>query len=269
VREPAQNGFGCGPRLPMVSALMVTGKSIGHERWARVALRCFLEQTWPAANRELVIVNDGAYRLLERPNQYQLPDGRQLVREVVVPQDRNALGVLRNIGLDAAKGEYAIQWDDDDWHGPSRIALQAAPIVGRRAVCTFLTRQVRYSIPFNSAKVFTAARIHGTIMHRVCDIRYPALRRCEDTEFMFRFLSQFGAERVADVAVAIESCDRVYIRLHHGRNTWNATHIMGLSVLQPGNWRLGQDACLRLQGVLLDYFGLSRAPKQANSPCHT
>ncbi|HTW91655.1 MAG TPA: glycosyltransferase [bacterium] len=208
----------------------------------------------------MIIVNDGPYRLLDRSDPYRLPDGRRLVREVFVAHDRYPLGTLRNIGLDVAMGEYAIQWDDDDWHGPGRIELQAAPIVREQAVCTFLNRQIRYSIPYNSAKVFSATRIHGTIMHRICDIRYAALRRREDTEFMFQFLSHFGAERVAEVAVPLDLCDRVYIRLHHGRNTWNATHIMGLSVLQPGNWQLGRDACERLQRVLLDYFGLSRSP---------
>jgi hypothetical protein len=44
---------------------------------------------------------------------------------------------------------------------------------------------------------------------------------------------------------------------------------MGFSVLQPGNWRLGQDACRRLQVVLLDYFGLSRMPVRPGAPTAT
>jgi len=245
---------------PFVSAVMITGKSVEHERWARVALRCFLEQTWPAESRELLIVNDGPYRLLARPDEYVAPDGRPLVRELGLPAGERPLGELRNIGLDSARGDCVIQWDDDDWHGPGRIELQATPVRQGRAACTFLNRQARYSVPQNSAKLFLANRIHGTILHRVCGVRYPATRRAEDTDFMYRVITEFGADRVEDIDVPAEECDRYYIRLHHGGNTWGAGHIMGLSALLPGTWRLSPAASLRVAAVLSEYYGLVRMP---------
>jgi glycosyltransferase involved in cell wall biosynthesis len=248
----------------MVTAVMVTGKSAAHESLARVALRCFLEQTWPAESRELVIINDGPYRLLASPDSYEV-GGRPLVREVVVPAGRHPLGELRNIGLDEARGEYVIQWDDDDWHGPGRMELQAGPVLGGQAACTFLTRQVRYSIPQNSAKVFSANRIHGTVMHRACSTRYPAARRSEDTGFMFRIVRDFGPRLIADIDPAPEECDRYYIRFHHGGNTWGAGHIMGIDALLPGSWRLPVPALRRVRRVLRNYYGLARRPGQACS----
>ena len=246
--------------LPLITAVMVTGKSPDHERWARVALRCFLEQTWPADRRELLVINDGPYRLLERPDQYQSPDGQPLVREVGLPAGEYLLGDLRNIGLEEACGEYLIQWDDDDWHGPGRIALQAAPVVEEGVACTFLNRQARYSIPHNSAKVFSAFRLDGTILHRACELRYPSRRKSEDTDFMFKVMIAFGRDKVVNVDVPADECDRHYIRFHHGGNTWGAGHIMGLSSLLPGMWRLGPASCERVQAVLKEYYGIERGP---------
>lgn len=77
---------------PLVSALMVTQS--GRERFAREAVECFHAQTYP--NKELVIVVQPYH---EPPK----------------------LGALRNESVLRAKGEYVIQWDDDDLYGPERI----------------------------------------------------------------------------------------------------------------------------------------------------
>jgi glycosyltransferase involved in cell wall biosynthesis len=244
------------------TAVMVTGKTPSHEKWARVAIRCFLEQAYPAEYRELLIVNDGGYRLVGD----EVPvdkTGRALVREVRLPQVHHTVGALRNVGLDEAWGDYIIQWDDDDWYGPERLALQAQRLIGDpRKVCSFLQRQVRYSFQLNSAKVYTSIRIHGTIMHRRCEIRYPDIQKSEDTVFMRRFIAKYGRRSIVNIWKPWWDCDRYYVRFHHGHgeNSWNILHIMGLSAGLPGVWRLSRSSIARLTRVLKDYYDCDARP---------
>jgi glycosyltransferase involved in cell wall biosynthesis len=241
---------------------MVTGKTPGHEEWARVAVRCFLEQTYPAEHRELVIINDGEYRI-NASSDWTDSTGRLLVREISMPPGRYKLGDLRNIGIEESWGNYIIQWDDDDWHGPSRMEVQAAPLASDRSrTCTFLNRQLRYSFTRNSAKTFTTNRIHGTILHRKCSIRYPSLGMMEDTGFMQKYITSYGLDAIVDIDVPREECDQLYIRFHHGddENTWPSAHVMGLSSIMPGTWRITQRAAVRLRRVLKEYYGLETGP---------
>jgi len=240
---------------------MITGKTPHHERWARAAMRCFLEQTYPASHRELLVVNDGDYRLAVEGEVPTDDAGRPLVREVVLPQGEKKLGELRNVGIEEAWGDYIIQWDDDDWHGPTRIEYQAAPLeADSDKVCTFLNRQLRYSFEYNSAKFFTSNRIHGTVMFRKTDIRYPAKGMAEDTDLMFKYTSEFGSDSIVTLDVPHEECDKLYIRFHHGQNTWPSGHIMGLSAIIRGVWRIPDETTARLQRVLKDFYSFEAKP---------
>jgi len=245
-----------------VTAVMITGKTPGHEKWARAAARCFLEQTYPAEHRELLIVNDGDYRM-NGFEEHVDGTGRPLVREVRIPPGKHKLGDLRNTGIEESWGDYIIQWDDDDWHGPGRMVMQSEPLAADQArTCTFLNRQLRYSFTLNSAKTFTTNRIHGTIMHRKCDIRYPSRGMMEDTDFMQKYITSCGLDSIVDIDVPREQCDQLYIRFHHGddENTWPAAHVMGLSSIMPGTWRIAPRAMVRLRRVLRDYYGLDANP---------
>src|SRR6266446_393027 len=101
---------------PLVTAVLVTGLHPRRYELARVAAECFLSQTH--ANKELLILNHGETRFdLKNPQ----------VRELqVTKRPADTVGDLRNIGLAEAKGQFIINWDDDDWHSPTRIAAQLA-----------------------------------------------------------------------------------------------------------------------------------------------
>jgi glycosyltransferase involved in cell wall biosynthesis len=252
------------------SAVMITGKTPAHERWARVAIRCFLEQTYPAESRELLIVNDGPYRLCDG-GEPKDSTGRPLVRETILPHGGTTLGELRNLAIDQAWGDAIIQWDDDDWHGPERVAVQAAPFAqNSKTICTFLRRQLRYSFPLNRARVHTWDRIHGTVMHRKTDIRYPARRRAEDTVFLDRHIAAFGNRALFTVDDPAVDCDRLYIRFHHSdeENTWPARHIMGLVPEPRGRWNIKPAQVERLRTVLRDYYGVDTGPGVKPSEFH-
>lgn len=92
---------------PKVSMVMPT---YNRQKYARMAIRCFMQQTYP--NVELVIVNDGAlFPLLET-------GGKILY---IGLKDRAPTGTKRNIGAEAATGEIIANLDDDDWSNPHRL----------------------------------------------------------------------------------------------------------------------------------------------------
>ena len=93
------------------------------------AVACFLAQDYPAT--ELVVVDDGS----------------DPVRELVPPDPRiryiysaepQSIGRKRDLGCEISRGEIIVQWDDDDWHGPSRVSHQVAPLLAGRADVTGL-----------------------------------------------------------------------------------------------------------------------------------
>ena len=186
---------------------MVTGKSPERYCLARVAIQCFLLQTYP--NKELLIINDGDQPLTEK-------DGR--IREFRLPRKSAVtLGDLRNIGLEQAKGDWVIQWDYDDWHAASRIALQMA--AARPEAAVLLRNQMRYNFGTRSGFALGVREgLHGTILHpRASRCRYPRQARGEDTVFMGQFPQR----------IVLDNDPGEYVRFFHGQNTWqNEQHIM-------------------------------------------
>lgn len=193
---------------PLVSAIMITGKSPARVPLARVAVEAFLEQTHP--RKELIIVTHGG-----EPMAVEHPE----VREIVVPAGcRMTLGDLRNLGLSAASGEWVIQWDDDDWHGPERMAEQLRYGQGP-AAAVLLRAQIRYCFQTRSAWVIAlGGGMDGTILHhRQVAFKYPSLAKAEDTGFLKHFAKR----------VVIPNDAGLYVRFAHGANTWDERHIMG------------------------------------------
>jgi glycosyltransferase involved in cell wall biosynthesis len=79
------------------------------------AVRCFLRQDYPSL--ELVIVDDGAETVAP------LLPGDSRVRLIRLLEKKN-IGAKRNIACAAARGEFIIHWDDDDWYPPDRVTRQ-------------------------------------------------------------------------------------------------------------------------------------------------
>jgi glycosyltransferase involved in cell wall biosynthesis len=201
----------------LVSAVMITGKHNNPpERvaLAEQAIRCFHEQTYTP--RELVIINDGpALPIYDRGD----------VRQILVPE-KLPLGALRNIGLERARGEWIIQWDDDDFHHEDRIAYQME--VAKKDCACLLRYQVRYSFPNNSAYVkewpsgHPSQGIPGTVLHpNLAELRYPEVGRGEDDVLLAEF---FRKKIIVGENIAFPE---LYIRFFHGSNTWDHRHIMG------------------------------------------
>lgn len=111
---------------PLVSCLMPT---YGRRHFVTQAVRYFLTQDYPAT--ELIVVDDGPQPVDD------LLQGDNRLRYVRLDR-RVTIGAKRNLACQMAAGDLLIQWDDDDWYGPSRIRLQVADLLSGVADVTFL-----------------------------------------------------------------------------------------------------------------------------------
>jgi len=100
-----------------VSCVMATKDRPG---FFRIALACFLRQTYPA--RELIVVDDG-----DEPVE-NLCSGRPLVRYFRLTKPAS-LGAKLNLGVSAAQGPVIQKLDDDDYYRPEflRTAMTHLP----------------------------------------------------------------------------------------------------------------------------------------------
>lgn len=196
---------------PRVSCVMVTAD---RRAIARRAVGCFLRQSF--ANRELVIVDDGDEDYA--PILSEVPADR--LRYLRVPKDAaNTLGMLRNLSLEAARGEFVAQWDDDDWYHPDRLSRQVAALESGAGACVLRGTLMHLDAPdwFDHPYVGTLEPgVPGSIVHRADPaVRYPEQRRGEDTVF----LAHWPAERLA-----VLDAPELFLRAFHGANTWERIH---------------------------------------------
>jgi glycosyltransferase involved in cell wall biosynthesis len=199
---------------PLVSALMLTGKCAEREAMARIAVRCFLNQTWP--NKQLVIINHG---------KYTLANGDPRVKEVKLdrPEDMT-LGDLRNRSIDESEGDWLIQWDDDDWHHPGRIEAQME-FARHDALVTFLW-QIRLNL-LNETAFYDRmddGQHMSILFSRKLSYRYMPLDIREDTEFKRNFKS---VHAIDNSVLNPRHDPLMYVRTFHGNNIWDVSHVMG------------------------------------------
>jgi glycosyltransferase involved in cell wall biosynthesis len=194
----------------LVSCLCVTRNRVP---MLRRAISCFLNQTYQP--RELVVLyeaDDPATR------DYLATLSEPSIRPVEVPTSpKLLLGVLRNLSIQASRGHYVAQWDDDDWHGPTRLAEQIGAIRGSNKPACVLLRWVMYDEATKMAFLSASRTWEGSLVaERSAVPRYPDLRRGEDSDVIKRMLSEnklVGLDR-----------PHLYVYIYHGANTWERSH---------------------------------------------
>ncbi len=219
MKRNAENG------IPRVSCLMVTAN---RKRLAERAVACFQNQTYP--NRELVVIDDGQEDYSPLFRDIDPAD----VTYVRIPRTSSlVLGTLRNIALQYAEGDYIVQWDDDDWYHPERIAAQAVFLdQGYDACCLsaslmHLDNPDFFSLPYIG---YLPDGIPGSIMHRRSkNIRYPEYRRAEDTVYLREWMKRRYIKLPKEHA-------GLFIRCFHGTNTWEEEHFTRRIRNSPGSW---------------------------------
>jgi glycosyltransferase involved in cell wall biosynthesis len=211
---------------PLVSCLMVTADRPG---LASRAIKCHAHQTYE--NTELVILDDGSVDYSSVISAHGAP-GR--VRYVRIPRDPAlTLGDLRNMSMELAQGDWMIQWDDDEWYAPTRIETQLnSALAGGTGACALKWTLVRIegngSIMNFRAETGTATP--GTILYRRCESRYPSLRRNEDGVFMASVARELG------MTVLGREHSHLFVRIHHGANTWSRAHFEQRLRRTPAQW---------------------------------
>ncbi len=114
------------------------------------------------------------------------------LRVVEVPYlPKPPLGALRNLAVQAAQGTYIAQWDDDDWHGPTRLAEQLRALADQRYSACALMRWVLYDELTRQAYVSGPRAWEASLVARREALPpYPELARGEDTPVVEQLMAQ-------------------------------------------------------------------------------
>lgn len=200
---------------PLVSCLTVTAD---RPELMAIALRCFELQTYQ--NRELVVIDDGNQDL--SPLFDNSPCSSKIQYVKIRKNPDATLGDLRNLSIEVAHGDWLIQWDDDDWYHPQRIETQLQYALehqkGASALKHTLVRMDDSNGETLSFRADCGIATPGTILFKRGDLRYPSLRRNEDGIFMRAIRDELG------LAVIGKGESHLFIRVHHGSNTWSQQH---------------------------------------------
>jgi glycosyltransferase involved in cell wall biosynthesis len=213
---------------PLISCLMVTAN---RAHIARVAIKCFSDQTWP--NKELVIIDDGVEDYSDLIASFDCAD---LVRYIKLQpaNPRLSLGELRNLSIEEAHGEWCVQWDDDEWYHPERLAVQlnaaAQADVGASALKWTLMHVKDDSAQSLTFRGDSGIATPGTLMFRKGDVRYPHLARNEDGIFLRDVKVNHG------LVVLDEKYSHLFIRVFHGSNTWEKDHFLARLHRRAVDW---------------------------------
>jgi hypothetical protein len=217
---------------PPVTAVMITGLHRERYAMARVSIECFKSQSYP--NKNLLIVNHG---------EESLATADPRIRELRIQKSRwHTVGDLRNLALEHATGDFIINWDDDDWHHPRRMEVQMQARAEDTAV--LLRTRIHHNLITGCSRYAEYPKgAEATILHpRQAPHRYPSLLRGSDSVFAQQFR----------VRLPIDNDPALHIRFFHGRNLWDAEHIMGplAGTATPGESELNDEHKALLARVL-------------------
>ncbi|WP_161965890.1 glycosyltransferase family 2 protein [Steroidobacter cummioxidans] len=202
---------------PLISCLCV---SRDRPNLLRRAIECFLAQSYP--NKELVIVHPPRDRATAECVRAFASDQ---LRPVAIEMPGAALGDLRNVSMERASGEFLCVWDDDDWHGPERLALQYGAICASKKCAAILARLIIYDL--NSAQAYLGyerlwenSAMFSRPRIQQLGIRYPSMNRFEDYDFVNQLIKHNLVYPVYEPTA--------YVYLCNGVNTSGGEHLATL-----------------------------------------
>ena len=196
------------------------------------AIADFAAQSLP--ERELIILHDrgpdvhAAIAALAGAHQ-----GAE-IRVLAAPPGRS-LGGLRNLALDAARGDWICQWDDDDRYHPRRLAVQFAAARAEDAEAAYLvdqlhwfTKEARLCWDDWDSEPYPMNLIQGSILARRAIMPpYPELPRGEDTGQTHALLRAAAAGKFR--VCRLRGAGWCHIYRQHGANVWEEAHHRAIS----------------------------------------
>lgn len=244
----------------MISCIMVTQSS--RLPFAERAVADFLRQTH--AERELIVLHDGDDACDSALRKLADDTAVRVMRE----PPGAALGTLRNRAVEAARGDFVCQWDDDDRYHPRRLELQWNALRGAQADFCFLADQLHW-FPARSelfwddwdVEAYPFNFVQGTLLgRRDCMPRYPDAARGEDTGVALEIL------RRGNPIMRLRDVGWCYVYVYHGGNAWDAEHHAAIAQAK----RFGQARLLQrerdLRARLAEYaptLGALRMPHES------
>ena len=218
-----------------ISCLLVTAD--GRLDYFKRSVQCYSDQTYP--NRELVIVNEGSKEYQDQIREHV--SDRDDVRFVFL-DGWYSLGALRNISIALCHGDVFVQWDDDDFNAPSRLAMQYKHLVkNEKTRVTYLTDQLHYY--FNTNQLFwnnwwrshsggwkKFGLIPGTIMAYKSGFPYhypSAGSHCSAGEDSI--LAYNLCETHENMVTLVEGMGHLQMYTFHGKNVWDVDHHLNIS----------------------------------------
>jgi glycosyltransferase involved in cell wall biosynthesis len=204
----------------MITAVMVTGLKRGIAGLPKMAVECFLNQTYK--EKELLIVNHG--------NETYAGKG---IREIKVKKTESMhVGALRNLAFDAAKSDWLLIWDDDDWHHPNHMAYQAERTPKGRM--SLLQNRIQHDFESECALVHKFSSGFGSTMlfPRNTENRYPNWINDSDAWFRCMFFNR----------VVLDNPPELYVYNSHGGNLTPKRRIMGSLTEKRGVMEIPDEA---------------------------
>jgi glycosyltransferase involved in cell wall biosynthesis len=229
----------------MISCLTVTQE--GRLASLALAIADFARQT--ERDRELVVVHDGGDAFHDEASAIARAHEGAAIRIVRAPATpKLALGTLRNLAVESARGDYVCQWDDDDRYHPRRLELQIAALRTDESDASVLADQLHFfaearemywddwhesSYPLNF--------VPGTLLARRDALaRYPEAPRGEDTALVIAML------RAGRSFARVREQGYLYVYRFDGRNTFDHAHHAAISLYH----RFRGARLVRLEGAL-------------------
>lgn len=216
--------------LPKISCLTVTAK--GRFAMLEKSVQCYLNQTY--SNKELIIVSDG-------DSEYQSKIKDSFSRndiKLIFLKGKYSLGSLRNISIACCEGDLFVQWDDDDFNMPERLAVQFHHLKNNsQCKVSFLSDQLHYYISnsqiywedwkkFHNGGVTKYSLIPGTIMawSDKFSYRYPNAKLGEDS-----FISDLFCKSNESEICLLSGYGYLQVYSFHGQNAWDIDHHLDIS----------------------------------------
>jgi glycosyltransferase involved in cell wall biosynthesis len=213
----------------LISCLTVTQE----ERLPSLALAVADFARQSTADRELVVAHDGGNAFDEAVHGIAGAHPGATIRIVrLSASPKRALGALRNTALDAARGKYVCQWDDDDRYHPRRLEIQMDALRAAGSDASALADQLHFFAESREMywddwhqSAYPLNFVPGTLFaRRDAMARYPEEPRGEDTGLVVAML------RAGRTFARVREHGYLYVYVFDGRNTFDQAHHAAISL---------------------------------------
>lgn len=242
----------------LISGLTVTQE--GRLPSLALAVADFARQS--AADRELVVAHDGEDAFDEAVHGIAAAHPDQAIRIVrLSASPKLALGALRNAALDAARGEYVCQWDDDDRYHPRRLEMQMDALRAAESDASVLADQLHFFAESREMywddwheSAYPLNFVPGTLFaRREAMAPYPEEPRGEDTGLVVAML------RAGRTFARMRERGYLYVYVFDGNNTFDQAHHAAISLYH----RFRRDRLARMESELRRHLSEYDPPLRA------